>query len=61
MVRNAGRGRAHPPDRGGPGTGKTVVALHRVKHLLMQSPDGGRILLTIFTNALAATLRKPSR
>jgi hypothetical protein len=42
---------------GGPGTGKTVVALHRVKHLLSRSPDG-RILLTTFTNALAKTLRE---
>lgn len=42
---------------GGPGTGKTVVALHRVKHLLSRSPDT-RILLTTFTNALAATLRE---
>ncbi|TKA11922.1 UvrD-helicase domain-containing protein [Actinacidiphila oryziradicis] len=43
---------------GGPGTGKTVVALHRVKHLLGRSPDGGRILLTTFTNAMAAALRQ---
>ncbi|MGD9485204.1 DEAD/DEAH box helicase [Streptomyces sp. TRM70308] len=42
---------------GGPGTGKTVVALHRVKHLLGRSPDT-RILLTTFTNALAASLRE---
>ncbi|OXM65376.1 DEAD/DEAH box helicase [Amycolatopsis vastitatis] len=42
---------------GGPGTGKTVVALHRVKHLLSRSPDS-RILLTTFTNALAKTLRE---
>ncbi len=41
---------------GGPGTGKTVVALHRVKHLLARYPDH-RILLTTFTNALADTLR----
>ncbi|RAO31427.1 DNA helicase [Micromonospora noduli] len=41
---------------GGPGTGKTVVALHRVKHLLSRSPDK-RVLLTTYTNALAATLR----
>ncbi|TCO58273.1 UvrD-helicase domain-containing protein [Actinocrispum wychmicini] len=37
---------------GGPGTGKTVVALHRVKHLLSRSPHS-RVLLTTFTNALA--------
>jgi hypothetical protein len=42
---------------GGPGTGKTVVALHRVKHLLMRSADA-RVLLTTFTNALAASLRE---
>ncbi|MFK3734886.1 UvrD-helicase domain-containing protein [Streptomyces sp. NPDC088090] len=42
---------------GGPGTGKTVVALHRVKHLLSRAPDS-RILLTTYTNALAAALRE---
>lgn len=42
---------------GGPGTGKTVVALHRVKHLLSRSGDG-RVLLTTYTNALAASLRE---
>jgi hypothetical protein len=41
---------------GGPGTGKTVAALHRVKHLLSRSPDS-RVLLTTFTNALARSLR----
>jgi hypothetical protein len=42
---------------GGPGTGKTVAALHRVKHLLTRSPDT-RVLLTTFTGALAASLRE---
>ncbi|MEV1328530.1 UvrD-helicase domain-containing protein [Micromonospora costi] len=42
---------------GGPGTGKTVVALHRVKHLLSRSADS-RVLLTTYTNALAVTLRE---
>ncbi|MDW8804198.1 AAA family ATPase [Streptomyces scabiei] len=42
---------------GGPGTGKTVAALHRVKHLLARSPDT-RVLLTTFTNALASSLRE---
>ncbi|WP_431989014.1 UvrD-helicase domain-containing protein [Streptomyces albogriseolus] len=42
---------------GGPGTGKTVAALHRVKHLLGRSADS-RILLTTYTNALAAVLRE---
>ncbi|MFE6101788.1 UvrD-helicase domain-containing protein [Streptomyces laurentii] len=42
---------------GGPGTGKTVVALHRVRHLLHHLRDGDRILLTTYTNALVAALR----
>ncbi len=42
---------------GGPGTGKTVVALHRVKHLLEFLRDGDRVLLTTYTNALVAALR----
>ncbi|MEU2490029.1 UvrD-helicase domain-containing protein [Streptomyces sp. NPDC007883] len=42
---------------GGPGTGKTVAALHRVKHLLARSADA-RVLLTTYTNALAASLRE---
>ncbi|MFD4762745.1 UvrD-helicase domain-containing protein [Streptomyces sp. NPDC058439] len=42
---------------GGPGTGKTVAALHRVKHLLGRREEG-RILLTTYTNALASGLRQ---
>ncbi len=42
---------------GGPGTGKTVAALHRVKHLLSRTPER-QVLLTTYTNALAATLRE---
>ncbi|MFJ6408535.1 UvrD-helicase domain-containing protein [Streptomyces hydrogenans] len=42
---------------GGPGTGKTVAALHRVKHLLGRHQNS-RILLTTYTNALAAGLRE---
>ncbi|MEU8215598.1 DEAD/DEAH box helicase [Micromonospora taraxaci] len=42
---------------GGPGTGKTVVALHRVKHLLSRTPDS-RVLLTTYTNAMASSLRE---
>ncbi|MEU9331767.1 UvrD-helicase domain-containing protein [Streptomyces sp. NPDC048290] len=42
---------------GGPGTGKTVASLHRVKHLLDRSEDS-RVLLTTYTNALAAGLRE---
>ncbi|QYC45266.1 hypothetical protein Nocox_38580 [Nonomuraea coxensis DSM 45129] len=33
---------------GGPGTGKTVVALHRARHL---AREGGRVLLTTFTGS----------
>lgn len=45
---------------GGPGTGKTVVALHRVKHLLGQVAAGKSpsILLTTYTNALADILQE---
>lgn len=42
---------------GGPGTGETVVALHRVRHLLRHLRDGDCILLTSYTNALVAALR----
>jgi superfamily I DNA/RNA helicase len=44
---------------GGPGTGKTIVALHRVKHLVDQLPPGSDrpILLTTFNRNLAADLR----
>ncbi|WP_330320998.1 AAA family ATPase [Streptomyces clavifer] len=42
---------------GGPGTGKTVVALHRVRHLLGHLRDGDRVLLTTYTNVLVAALR----
>ncbi len=42
---------------GGPGTGKTVAALHRVRHLLSRSPDC-RVLLTTYTTALAHSLRE---
>ncbi|GAA1935424.1 ATP-dependent helicase [Streptomyces sodiiphilus] len=43
---------------GGPGTGKSVVALHRVRHLLRHLRDGDRILLTTFTNALVDSLNQ---
>ncbi|WP_019063703.1 UvrD-helicase domain-containing protein [Streptomyces prunicolor] len=44
---------------GGPGTGKTIVALHRVKHLVDQLPQGVNkpVLLTTFNKNLAADLR----
>jgi superfamily I DNA/RNA helicase len=41
---------------GRPGTGKTVVALHRVKYLLENGT--GRVLLTTLTNTLADSLRE---
>ncbi|MFI0978892.1 UvrD-helicase domain-containing protein [Streptomyces sp. NPDC021093] len=46
---------------GGPGTGKTVVALHRALHLARQLPTDApdeSILLTTFTRDLAADLRR---
>ncbi|MBB5075648.1 UvrD-helicase domain-containing protein [Nonomuraea endophytica] len=43
---------------GGPGTGKTVVALHRARHLARQ---GGRVLLATFTATLARSLAKSLR
>ncbi|MEV7593018.1 UvrD-helicase domain-containing protein [Streptomyces sp. NPDC089922] len=45
---------------GGPGTGKTVVALHRALHLAQHLPDDApdeSVLLTTFTRNLAADLR----
>lgn len=44
---------------GGPGTGKTIVALHRVKHLVDQLPPGHNkpVLFTTFNKNLAADLR----
>lgn len=46
---------------GGPGTGKTVVALHRAMHLARQLPADApdeSILLTTFTRDLAADLHR---
>ncbi|MFJ9647474.1 UvrD-helicase domain-containing protein [Streptomyces sp. NPDC101206] len=44
---------------GGPGTGKTIVALHRVRHLVGQLPPGHDkpVLLTTYNKNLAADLR----
>ncbi|WP_432753387.1 UvrD-helicase domain-containing protein [Streptomyces sp. JL2001] len=44
---------------GGPGTGKTIVALHRVRHLVSQLPSGHSkpVLLTTYNKNLAADLR----
>jgi len=45
---------------GGPGTGKTIVALHRVKYLVDRLGPGGDkdVLLTTFNKNLAEDLRK---
>lgn len=42
---------------GGAGTGKTVVLLHRARHLARMDPTA-RIILTTFTRALAENLRR---
>lgn len=44
---------------GGPGTGKTIVALHRVVHLVSQLSDNDnkRVLLTTYNRNLASDLR----
>jgi hypothetical protein len=41
---------------GGPGTGKTVVAVHRASALALSAAPGDRILLTTYGNTLARTL-----
>ena len=41
---------------GSAGTGKTVVALHRAAHLARRNPEA-RVLLTTFSDTLAAALR----
>jgi superfamily I DNA/RNA helicase/mRNA-degrading endonuclease RelE of RelBE toxin-antitoxin system len=46
---------------GGPGTGKTIVALHRVKWLVQRLPSGSSskdVLFTTFNKNLAADLRQ---
>lgn len=42
---------------GGAGTGKTVVLLHRARHLIARNPEA-RVVLTTFTRALAENLRQ---
>lgn len=42
---------------GGAGTGKTVVVVHRTKHLLDQNPHA-RVLLTTYTRDLADALKR---
>ncbi|MGH4018733.1 MAG: UvrD-helicase domain-containing protein [Pseudonocardiaceae bacterium] len=41
---------------GGPGTGKTVAALHRAKHLAASSATDRSVLVTTFTKTLAGSL-----
>jgi hypothetical protein len=41
---------------GGPGTGKTVVALHRAKHLAETTPEEGSVLVTTFLRTLTPAL-----
>lgn len=43
---------------GGAGTGKTVVAMHRAKHLATKCDEKQRILVTTFTANLAADIRE---
>ncbi|MEY9212536.1 superfamily I DNA/RNA helicase [Thermobifida halotolerans] len=58
LVRRRHRGPARVS--GGPGTGKTIVALHRVAHLVDRLPPGDDrpVLLTTFNRNLAADLRE---
>ena len=46
---------------GGAGTGKTVVAMHRAKHLASKCEGQQRILVTTFTANLAADIRENLR
>ena len=46
---------------GGAGTGKTVVAMHRAKHLASQLGSNERILFTTFTANLASDIRENLR
>lgn len=46
---------------GGAGTGKTVVAMHRAKHLASKASGNERILFTTFTANLAADIRENLR
>lgn len=46
---------------GGAGTGKTVVAMHRAKHLASKCESQERILMTTFTANLAADIRENLR
>ncbi|MFN8075129.1 MAG: 3'-5' exonuclease [Kineosporiaceae bacterium] len=56
---HAYRDRYNGPARitGGPGTGKTVVALHRAAHLARRSAVHGDVLLVTYNRTLAAQLK----
>ena len=43
--------------RGGPGSGKTVVLLHRARRLLSTSGQPAKIRLLVFTNVLRDFIR----
>jgi len=43
---------------GGAGTGKTVVLMHRARHLARSLPGTGKILVTTYTRNLARDLRR---
>ncbi|WP_371783677.1 UvrD-helicase domain-containing protein [Streptosporangium subroseum] len=61
--RDAASGSFSGPARvtGGPGTGKTVVALHRAKHLSSQVSDEKSILVTTFVRTLPSTMEDALR
>ena len=46
---------------GGAGTGKTVVAMHRAKHLASKIEDNNRVLFTTYTTNLAGDIRENLR
>nr|WP_308201546.1 UvrD-helicase domain-containing protein [Sphaerisporangium perillae] len=61
--RDAAYGSFSGPARvtGGPGTGKTVVALHRAKHLAEQSDEAKSVLVTTFIRTLPSTMEAALR
>ncbi|WP_449060413.1 UvrD-helicase domain-containing protein [Planomonospora algeriensis] len=60
---NAAYGSFSGPARvtGGPGTGKTVVALHRAKHLAARCDKDKSVLLTTFIRTLPSTMEDALR
>lgn len=61
--RDAASGSFSGPARvtGGPGTGKTVVALHRARHLASRVSDKKSVLVTTFVRTLPATMEDALR